>query len=113
MEGWRRKGAQKLLLFPILVPIALTCGDEDLIIHSGRTYGERYLEGRLSSVLFGPIASLGCRDFRARTLSSSSLHRRFRIVRKESSAVRTRRDRKVLFGKDVQPSRLRKSVESH
>lgn len=25
---WRRKKAQKLLLFPILIPIALTCGDE-------------------------------------------------------------------------------------
>jgi hypothetical protein len=47
--------------------MALTCGDEDLIIHSGRTYRERYLEGRLFSVLFGPIASFGCRDFRART----------------------------------------------
>jgi hypothetical protein len=31
--------------------MALTCGDEDLIIDSGRTYRERYLEGRLSSVL--------------------------------------------------------------
>jgi hypothetical protein len=63
----RRKRAKKLLLFPMLVPIALTCSNENLIIHSGRTYRERYLEGRLSSVLFGPIASLGSRDFRART----------------------------------------------
>jgi hypothetical protein len=39
--------------FPILIPIALARGDEDLIIHSGKTYRERYLEGRLSSVLFG------------------------------------------------------------
>jgi len=56
-----------LLPFPILVPVALTCGDEALIIHSGRTCKERYLEGRLSSVPFGPIASFGSRDFRART----------------------------------------------
>ena len=40
-------------------------------------------------------------------MSSSALRQRFRIVSKESSAVRTRRDRKVLFGKDVQPSHLR------
>lgn len=39
---FRRRGkkAKKILLFPILVPIGLTCGDEDLIIHSGRTYRE-------------------------------------------------------------------------
>jgi hypothetical protein len=64
--GRRRKGPRSSSSL-FRVPIHLTCGDEDLIIHSGRTYRERYLEGRLSSVFFDPIASLGRRDFRART----------------------------------------------
>ena len=44
--------------------------------------------------------------FQTAHMSSSALHRRFRIVSKESLAVRTRQDRKVLFGKVVQPSHL-------
>jgi hypothetical protein len=64
------------------------------------------MEGRLSSVLLGPIASFWCGDFSVGACFLQRYIRDFRIVSKESSAVRTRRDRKVLFGKAVQLSHL-------
>jgi hypothetical protein len=55
------------------------------------------MEGRLSSVLLGPIASFWCGDFSVGACFLQRYIRDFRIVSKESSAVRTRRDRKSSF----------------
>jgi hypothetical protein len=62
-SGGGGRGSQQFLFAPARMPVAHARADEDLVVHTRRTLGERHLRCTLSSRLFRPMPKAGRGNF--------------------------------------------------